>query len=133
MLDNLVIAIVLIIISEITFTEYASFVDIFSVIGHVTRLLAYYFFYRAIIEVGQEKPYNLLYRNLNESEKQFRAMSDLSPDVILVHRSGTILYVNQAGVRFFNVSGMEEITGKNILDYLHPDERACRRSQNCGS
>ncbi len=123
-LDNLVIAIVLIIISEIAFTEYASFVDIFSVIGHVGRLLAYYFFYRAIIEVGQEKPYNLLYRDLNESEKQYRALSDLSPEVILVHRQGIILYLNQAGLRFFHVSRMDDIAGKNILDYLHPDDRA---------
>jgi PAS domain S-box-containing protein len=123
-LDNLVIAIVLTIISEIAFTEYASFVDIFSIIGHVVRLLAYYFFYRAIIEVGQEKPYNLLFRDLNESEKKYRALSDLSPDVILVHRGGTILYLNQAGLRFFDASGMEEIAGKNILDYLPPAERA---------
>ena len=123
-LDNLVIAIVLTSISEIAFTEYASFVDIFSIIGHVVRLLAYYFFYRAIIEVGQEKPYNLLYRDLNESEKKYRALSDLSPDVILVHRGGIILYLNQTGLRFFDASGMEQIAGKNILDYLPQDERA---------
>ena len=96
-LNNLIIAIILTIVSEIAFTEYASFVDIFSVIGHVVRFLAYYFFYRAIIEVGQEKPYNLLYRDLNESEKKYRALSDLSPDVILVHRRGIILYLNRAG------------------------------------
>ena len=128
-LDNLVVAIVLTIISEIAFTEYASFVDIFSVIGHVVRLLAYYFFYRAIIEVGQEKPYNLLYRNLNESEKKFRALSDLSPDVIAVHRGGTILYLNQTGLRFFHASRMEDVAGKNILDYLHPDDLAAAKAR----
>ncbi len=84
-LDNLVIAIVLTIISEIAFTEYASFVDIFSVIGHVVRFLAYYFFYRAIIEVGQEKPYNLLYRDLNESEKRFRALYASMTEGVAVH------------------------------------------------
>ncbi len=123
-LDNLIIALVLTIISEIAFTAYASFIDIFSVIGHVVRLLAYYFFYRAIIEVGQEKPYTLLFRDLNESEKKYRTLSDLSPDVILVHQGGIIQYLNQAGLRFFDVSGMDQITGKNILDYLHPDDRA---------
>jgi PAS domain S-box-containing protein len=122
-LDNLIIAIVLMIVSELAFTEYASFVDIFSVIGHVVRLFSYYFFYRAIIEVGQEKPYNLLYRDLNESEKKYRALSELSPDVILVHRQGIILYLNLAGLRFFGISDREEITGKNILDYLPPEDR----------
>jgi PAS domain S-box-containing protein len=123
-LDNLIIALVLTIISEIAFTAYASFIDIFSVIGHVVRLLAYYFFYRAIIEVGQGKPYTLLFRDLNESEKKYRTLSDLSPDVILVHQGGIIQYLNQAGLRFFDVSGMDQITGKNILDYLYPDDRA---------
>ncbi len=123
-LDNLIIAIILTIVSELAFTEYSSFVDIFSVIGHVVRLIAYYFFYRAIIEVGQEKPYNLLYRDLNESEKKYRALSDLSPDIILVHRRGIILYLNRAGLQFFGISSSDEITGKNILDYLHPDDRA---------
>jgi two-component sensor histidine kinase/PAS domain-containing protein len=84
-LDNLIIAIVLMIISELAFTEYASFVDIFSVIGHVIRLFAYYFFYRAIIEVGQEKPYNLLYRDLNESEKRFRALYASMTEGVAVH------------------------------------------------
>ena len=122
-LNNLVIAIVLTIISEITFTEYASFVDIFSVIGHVIRLLAYYFFYRAIIEVGQEKPYNLLYRDLNESEKKYRALSDLSPDPIVVHKDRKILYVNKAGLRFFQVPEMGLLEGRDIMDFIHVDDR----------
>jgi PAS domain S-box-containing protein len=128
-LDNLVIAIVLTIVSELAFTEYASFVDIFSVIGHVVRLLAYYFFYRAIIEIGQEKPYNILYRDLNESEKKYRALSDLSPDVILVHRQGKILYLNQAGLRFFGISDLKEIDIKNILDYIVPRYRPVAESR----
>jgi|GEM_PF-3507571 len=123
-LNNLVIAIVLIIISEIAFTEYASFVDIFSVIGHVLRLLAYYFFYRAIIEVGQEKPYNLLYRELNESEKKYRALTELSPDPIVVYQEGKILYANRAGLRFFQIRAMSSLAGKNISDFVHPEDRA---------
>ena len=108
-LDNLVIAIIFMILSELAFTEYASFVDIFSIIGHVFRLVAYYFFYRAIIEVGQEKPYNLLYRDLNESEKKYRALSDLSPDAILVIQDGIIRYANNAGLHLSGAPDMEHL------------------------
>jgi PAS domain S-box-containing protein len=123
-LDNLIVAILLLILSELAFTEYASFVDIFSVLGHVVRLGAYYFFYRAIIEVGQEKPYNLIYRDLNESEKKYRALIDLSPDAIVVLRDEKILYANKAGLRMAGVPSIAEIAGKSFHEYLHPDDWA---------
>lgn len=121
-LDNLVIAIIFMILSELAFTEYASFVDIFSIIGHVFRLVAYYF-YRAIIEVGQEKPYNLLYRDLNESEKKYRALSDLSPDAILVIQDGIIRYANNAGLHLSGVPDMEHLIDRDLGDFMHPDDR----------
>ncbi len=121
-LDNLVIAIILTILSEIAFTEYTSFVDTFSVIGHVLRLMAYYFFFRAIIEVGQEKPYNLLYRDINESEKKYRALSDLSPDAILVIQEGVIRYANHAGLQLSGVPVMEQLVGRKLNDFIPPDD-----------
>jgi PAS domain S-box-containing protein len=123
-LNNLVIAITLTIAAELTFTEYASFTDIFSLLGHVFRLVSYYFFYRAIIEVGQEKPYNLLYHNLTESEKKYRALSDLSPDAIMVVQDGIIMYANEAGLRMSGISRMEELLGREQTDFVHPDDRA---------
>jgi PAS domain S-box-containing protein len=123
-LNNLVFAIFLTIAAELTFTEYASFTDIFSLLGHVFRLVAYYFFYRAIVEVGQRKPYNLLYRNLTESEKKYRALIDLSPDAIVVLRDQTILYANKSGLQLAGVTVLDEIAGKKFSDFLHPGDRA---------
>ncbi len=121
--NNLVIAIALTIVSELMFSSYANVFDLFNTVGHFLRLISFYFFYRAIIEVGMEKPYNLLYRNLNESEKKYRALTDLSPDAIVVHRQGEILYTNQAGARLFGVPGTSDLTGKNILEFVHPDDK----------
>ncbi len=122
--NNLVIAIFLVIASELTFTEYASFTDIFSLLGHVFRVVAYFFFYRAIIEVGQEKPYNLIYRTLTESEKKYRALSDLSPDGILVIQDGVIRYANTTGLCMSGISSMEALLGSEFLPFVHPDDRA---------
>ena len=123
-LNNLTIAIFLSIGAELSFTEYASFTDIFSLLGHVFRLVAYYFFYRAIVEVGQKKPYALLYRNLNESEKKYRALIDLSPDAIVVLRDQKILYANQAGLQLVGVTAMNEVAGKNFTNFIVTDDRA---------
>ena len=122
-LNNLIIAIFLTIAAEFTFTEYASFTDIFSLLGHVFRLVSYYFFYRAIIEVGQKKPYNLLYRNLTESEKKYRALSDLSPDAILVVQDGIIRYANESGLRMSGVPSLEKLVGRKLQDFVHGDDQ----------
>ncbi len=123
-LNNLVVAILLTILAELSFTEYASFTDIFSLLGHVFRLVSFYFFYRAIIQVGQEKPYALLYRNLNESEKKYRALSDLSPDAIIVVRDGIVQYANEAGLHLSGIDKMEQFIGSNVQDFIHPDDWA---------
>jgi PAS domain S-box-containing protein len=122
-LNNLVIAIFLTIAAELTFTEYASFTDIFSLLGHVFRLVSYYFFYRAIIVVGQEKPYNLLYRTLNENERKYRALSDLSPDAIIVVIDGKIVYTNEAGRFLSGIPVHETLVGRDFQDFVHPDEQ----------
>jgi PAS domain S-box-containing protein len=122
-LEFLDVAILLTIGGELAFTSYISIYGFANFTGHIFRLFAGYFFYKAIIEVGQEKPYNLLYRNLHESEKKYHALIDLSPDAIVVHTHGRIMYANPAALRFFRVPWGENLSGKNILDYVHPDDR----------
>ena len=39
--------------------------DLSNFIGHFLKILSFYLVYKAIIETGLVKPYNLLFRNLN--------------------------------------------------------------------
>ena len=58
--------------SEIAFTSYVSVYGGANLIGHMLRLIAFYFLYKAIIETGLVNPYAILLRDLNRSQDQLR-------------------------------------------------------------
>ena len=60
-------------------------------------------------------------RALRESEERYRRLVELSFDVIAIHRGGKIVYINAAGAELFGASSPEEVIGKTLLDFVHPD------------
>jgi signal transduction histidine kinase len=58
--------------SEVTFTLYIGVYDIPNMLGHFLKLLSFFLIYKAIIETSLVKPYNLLFRNLKQSEESLR-------------------------------------------------------------
>jgi rsbT co-antagonist protein RsbR len=63
-------------------------------------------------------------RALRESEERWRALIELSPLPLCVHRGGVVLWLNDATVRLLGAASPEEVVGKNIMDFVHPDDRA---------
>ena len=61
--------------------------------------------------------------DLRESEERYRKLIEFSPEAVVVHSEGRILYVNSSGLRMFGTSHPEKIIGKMILDFVHPDYR----------
>jgi PAS domain S-box-containing protein len=58
---------------------------------------------------------------LKESEERYRVLVEFSPNSICVHRDGKLLYVNPAGVRLFGAKNLDELVGRSVLDFIHPD------------
>jgi len=56
---------------------------------------------------------------LGRSEEQFRRLIETSPDVVVIHRDGHIVYCNQALVQMLGVSGSIELIGKPLEELLH--------------
>ncbi|MBV9496162.1 MAG: PAS domain S-box protein [Acidobacteria bacterium] len=56
-------------------------------------------------------------------EKQYLRMMELSPDAVLVHTAGTIVYANEAAVRLFGALDRSEIVGRRVMSFVHPDSR----------
>ncbi|MEO5356226.1 MAG: ATP-binding protein [Nitrospirae bacterium YQR-1] len=73
-------SIVFTILTELCFTLYVGLYDYINILGHCLKVISYYFIYRAIIVTGMNKPFDLLFRDLNiskvEAEKANRAKSD---------------------------------------------------------
>jgi signal transduction histidine kinase len=68
----LAIFLLLTVASELTFTSYVSLYGETNVVGHLLRLAASYFLYKAVVETGLVKPYAILLRSLKLSEEQLR-------------------------------------------------------------
>ncbi len=60
---------------------------------------------------------------IRESEEAYRRLVEESPDAMLVHRYGTIIFANGACATLFGASSAEEIVGKQYLDLVHPENQ----------
>jgi PAS domain S-box-containing protein len=61
-------------------------------------------------------------RLLDESEEKFRTVVENVPDIILVHRNGTIIFVNNAvtGITGYRP---DEVTGRHLSTLIAPESR----------
>lgn len=62
-------------------------------------------------------------QKLRDSEERYRTLVEWSPDPVLVHRQGIILYVNPSAIRIFGARVAEDLVGKDTSDLIHPDYR----------
>src|SRR5262249_36141204 len=63
----------------------------------------------------------LVESNLRELIDRYRRLVDLSPDGIVVHQAGRIVYANRAGVECVGVRSFDDVLGRSIIDFVHPD------------
>jgi PAS domain S-box-containing protein len=57
---------------------------------------------------------------LAESEAKYRNLVELSPDAILIHLDGMIVFANPAAVALVGSSGMDDLVGRPVLEIVHP-------------
>jgi PAS domain S-box-containing protein/putative nucleotidyltransferase with HDIG domain len=60
---------------------------------------------------------------LQESEDRYRRLFDISPDAIAVHGGGKILLANKAAIQLMGATTADQLIGKPMLDFVHPDYR----------
>ena len=61
-------------------------------------------------------------QSLKENEDRYRRMVELSPDAIVAHKDGFIIYVNEAALRLFKVKSRHDLIGQKISSYFPFDE-----------
>jgi len=60
---------------------------------------------------------------LQESEKRYRNLIEFSPDPIVIHSEGKIQYINNAGIELAGEALKENLIGKPVINFVHPDSR----------
>ena len=64
-----------------------------------------------------------VFRKLERTEDSYRALVELSPEAMLVQRDGAIVFANRAFAGLLGASSAEELLGRNLIDFVHPDDR----------
>lgn len=67
-------------------------------------------------------------RQLAESEERYRSLIELTPDAILVHAMGEILFANPMALQVFHTD-LESLVGRSVLDLIPESEHASVRER----
>lgn len=59
-------------------------------------------------------------RALRTSEERYRQLVELSPDAIVVHSEGNIVFVNRATIALLGATSPEQLIGHSIFEFIHP-------------
>ncbi|MCJ7594509.1 MAG: PAS domain S-box protein, partial [Desulfobacterales bacterium] len=126
----LVASILLTVVSELAFTFYVHAYGLSNLIGHYFKIGAFYLIYKAIIDTGLSKPYDLLFRNLKKNEETLEkerdfisaVLSTAGALVVVLDREGRIFRFNRACEDLTGYS-FDEVRGKHVSDlFLIPEE-----------
>jgi signal transduction histidine kinase len=60
----------------LTFTFYISVYGFSNLIGHVFKIAAFYLVYKALVETGLKRPYDLVFRDLKRREAELRKVKE---------------------------------------------------------
>ncbi|MDP2155638.1 MAG: MASE3 domain-containing protein, partial [Sulfuricella sp.] len=94
----LLAAVAIMVLSELCFTLYSSVTDIFNLMGHAYKVLAYVFIYRAVFVSSVQEPYKRLRqseRNVwQEKERAQVTLISIGDGVITTDEKGLIEYLN---------------------------------------
>ncbi|MCA9733434.1 PAS domain S-box protein [candidate division KSB1 bacterium] len=58
---------------------------------------------------------------LHESKERYRNLIEDSPNAIIVHREGRIIYANPASVKLVRAQNVEQLINLEVMNFVHPD------------
>ncbi len=124
----LVASITLSIASELAFTFYVHAYGFSNLVGHYCKIISFYLIYKAVIQTGLSKPYDLLFRNLKQSEGALRGERDKAQKyldiaavmIVAIDAKGEVLLINKKGCAVLGYKEWE-IVGKNWFDNFLPE------------
>jgi PAS domain S-box-containing protein len=75
------------------------------------------------MNIGTAVDNALLFEELQRTEERYRGLVESSPDAIVVFSEDTLTFANQAAAKLAGVAGPEQLIGKPIMGFVHPDHR----------
>ena len=113
--------------SEIYFTLYGDFTDLFNLLGHIYKVIAYAFIYRGIFIASIRMPYG----RLTESRNLLQTVVDTIPLRIFWKDSESrLIGCNKAFALDLGVSRPQDVVGHKESELIQPDRAAAYRTED---
>ncbi len=84
---------------------------------------------RAEEESKQWKEKDELNKKLHESQEHYKTVVDNSPDAIIIHCEGELVFASPSTLELLGASGYEDLLGKQIYKFVHPDDHDLARER----
>lgn len=118
----LVAAILITVVEELAFTLYSDPYGPANLAGHLLKLVSFYLIYKAIVETGLSRPYEILFRDMKISEERFKVMFDNAHDLIsIADANGKVEWANPV---WEQVLGYKPEMLENSAELIHPNDQA---------
>jgi PAS domain S-box-containing protein len=135
-------SLVLNIAAELCFTQYINVNDYSNMVGHILKVGYFYLLYKAIIETTLDKPYDMLFhkvtdsnrnletrthqllqinKKLKESKNNYQTLLDFLPFAVFAHCNRKVVFVNNEVLKLLGLNHYSDILGKDILEFIHSD------------
>lgn len=129
----------------ICFTMYLDKTDTIFFIGHLIKIASYYFMYKAIVEIGLQRPLEMLITDLDnadssikEKERQRKLLEeaitgneacydliiDHAEDGIAIIREDRVIYANSTAATLLGASDKSELIGRTPYEFLAGEHAA---------
>ncbi len=117
------------IVSELAFTLYIDVYGALNAAGHMLKILSFYIFYKAVVVIGLQRPRELLFRNLSESEKRLRKSEKKYRDLVeginegvwAIDENANTVFVNRAMAKMLGYEP-EEMLGRHLFSFMEESE-----------
>ena len=66
---------------------------------------------------------------LEQSEKRYKVLVENSPQAIMVHADGKLVFANSTAIKLLGGENMDDLLQKSIMDLIHPEEQAVAKQR----
>lgn len=127
--NNMLTGILAMGLSEVWFTLYSSANDIFNMMGHVYKIIAYFFLYQSVFVNNVKEPYRRLYQSesrLRKSEEWLSTtLRSIGDAVFTTDAHGRISFMNPMAERLTGWS-LDEVIGRSLKDVFRIIDKTTR-------
>ncbi|NCC25398.1 MAG: PAS domain S-box protein [Deltaproteobacteria bacterium] len=124
------------ILSELAFTSYVGVYGGMNKAGHLAKIVAFYFLYKAVFVTGVAKPHDLLFRSLTQTAQNLERhrailqgfLDSVQESAFLMTPDGEVLFANQTLARRLGTTA-DRIVGSKIIDFVPPELGESRMAQ----